>query len=137
MITKQCGGPPERMGGTSSRIIASQLEEARHSRAFVAEWYKEHGFRESAADDACTVASELVSNVVTHTRNGGVVRLYLSTAGPVIEVWDHSPEPPVVRPLDLTSNSGRGMAIVSALAESWGTNPLASGGKCVWALLRG
>ncbi len=117
-------------------MIAPRPEEAQKCRAFVAKWCKTQGFAENATDDACTIASELVANVVTHTRNGGVIRLYLSEAGPVIEVWDNSPEPPIVQPLDLSSNSGRGMAIVAALAATWGTNPLASGGKCVWAVLR-
>jgi hypothetical protein len=38
---------------------------------------------------------------------------------------------PVVRSPGPDAEGGRGLLIVSALARSWGTEPL-SAGKCVW-----
>ncbi|MFC9976244.1 ATP-binding protein [Spirillospora sp. NPDC127200] len=118
-----------------SRMIAKERAEVRRCRDFVAEWCEERGFHQNTADDARTIVSELVTNALTHTRGGGLLRLYLSDAGPVVEVWDLSTTLPNIRPLDLTGEEGRGLAIVARLSASWGCNPLASGGKCVWAVL--
>ncbi|MBW8485806.1 SMI1/KNR4 family protein [Actinomadura parmotrematis] len=67
---------------------------------------------------------------------GTAVRLFLSEAGPVVEVRDRSEKPPVVQPLRLHGASGRGLAMVQMIAAAWGCNPLASGGKAVYAVLR-
>ncbi|GAA2613989.1 hypothetical protein GCM10010411_56100 [Actinomadura fulvescens] len=65
-----------------------------------------------------------------------VVRVYLADAGPVVEVEDSSPELPVVRPLDSSSVSGRGLAMIKLLAAEVGWNACAGGGKCVYAVIK-
>ncbi|MFI6518530.1 ATP-binding protein [Spirillospora sp. NPDC050679] len=126
---------PRPVEGVVSRMIAKERAEVGRCRHFVAQWCEERGFRQSTADDARTIVSELVTNALTHTRGGALLRLYLSGIGPVVEVWDLSADLPTVRPFDLTSQQGRGLAIVAQLSASWGCNPLATGGKCVWAVL--
>jgi hypothetical protein len=52
-----------------------------------------------------------------------------------MEVWDPSSNLPHLvgaGPLDV---HGRGLVIVQALADDWGTCPAADGGKVVWAAL--
>ncbi|MFI0450653.1 ATP-binding protein [Actinomadura sp. 6N118] len=83
------------------------------------------------------IVSELAGNVVQHTDTTEmVVRVYLADAGPVVEVEDSSPQLPVVRPLDDSSLSGRGLAMIELLAAEVGWNACASGGKCVYAVVK-
>jgi anti-sigma regulatory factor (Ser/Thr protein kinase) len=84
------------------------------------------------ADDALVVTSELVTNVILHTLDGGVLRL-----------WDPRPDVPFRLEVHDThggipaiaagrSIGGYGLRIVDALADDWGVG-LLSTGKFVWA----
>ena len=90
------------------------------------------------ADDAELVVSELVTNAVlatTRTRRAVPVALYLA-ADPgrlTLLVWDASSELPVHRPHGDDSAGGRGLDIVQALSDRWGTQAPVRGGKVVWA----
>jgi anti-sigma regulatory factor (Ser/Thr protein kinase) len=90
--------------------------------------------------DAVSVAAELLGNAVRHAAPlpGGVVRMAwrLRRAGNIeIRVTDGgAPTPPAVREVDVESPDGRGLAIVTALAESWGVDRDGLG-QCVWARL--
>jgi anti-sigma regulatory factor (Ser/Thr protein kinase) len=89
------------------------------------------------ADDAETVASELVSNAVTHAP-APVVALGLTwTEGSRalgIVVTDPSPLPPVKRAPCKDTEHGRGLQIVEALSARWGWQPR-DPGKAVYAIL--
>ncbi|MGI5168815.1 ATP-binding protein [Spirillospora sp. CA-253888] len=79
---------------------------------------------------------ELLSNVAKHTAcDKAVVRLYLSEAGPVLEVVDTCPTMPKIKDFDLTTESGRGLAILQTLTRKVGWNAVDGGGKCVYVLL--
>ncbi|MGI5167001.1 ATP-binding protein [Spirillospora sp. CA-253888] len=116
-------------------MIDKERAEVGRCRHFVSEWCEERGVHPSTADNARIIASELVTNALTHTRGDALLRLYLSEAGPVVEVWDLSATLPAARPCDLTSEEGRGLAIVAQLSTSWGCGPMSSGGKRVWAVV--
>jgi two-component sensor histidine kinase len=119
----------------------------------------------AVSQDAEAVVSELVANAVTHGSpdkpSGGVGVVYLCLmagwssrsgmsgagaptarpAGPpasaVVEVWDASPLPPVLRqdvPAD--AENGRGMLMVDALCQSWRCDAISGWpGKRVRAVL--
>jgi anti-sigma regulatory factor (Ser/Thr protein kinase) len=84
-------------------------------------------------DDVRLATSELVTNVVNHTANGGELR-----------VWDPQPDVPLhlevedtdthipAIPTDPPEAGGRGLAIVQSVAEDWGIEQLPEG-KVVWA----
>jgi hypothetical protein len=79
--------------------------------------------------DVNVVASELVSNVVRHTDDGG--RMDAWDDDPLrLEVHDTSPELPITDPS--ASAGGRGLRIIDALCSDWGAEPT-SEGKVVWA----
>jgi anti-sigma regulatory factor (Ser/Thr protein kinase) len=84
-------------------------------------------------DDAALLVTELVANVVDHV--GGeaslAVELQLSGGRLRIAVADGSSVPPVVRELDMHSPRGRGMRLVQAIADRWGSEDR-DGGKRVW-----
>ncbi|OLT10128.1 hypothetical protein BJF79_05000 [Actinomadura sp. CNU-125] len=85
---------------------------------------------------AKVVVSELVTNVVRHTLSEtATVRVLLADRGTVVEVLDGCDVLPVVRDVDVLSEDGRGLAMLGALVKDWGAQPVAGGGKAVWALL--
>ncbi|MFC6065680.1 SpoIIE family protein phosphatase [Streptomyces ochraceiscleroticus] len=85
-------------------------------------------------DDARLLTSELLTNAVRHA--GGPVRLRLcrTESGLTVEVTDRSPQFPHPRTPGTGDESGRGLTLVDALADSWGTRP-AEDGKSVWFTL--
>ncbi|MEU6256442.1 SpoIIE family protein phosphatase [Streptomyces sp. NPDC047043] len=94
------------------------------------------------ADDAVLVVSELVTNAVVHAGTDVDVEFRLEeTAGAlVVEVSDHHPsrtprDSEAEVPYE-TPEYGRGLRLVSTLAESWGIT-FRRGTKTVWARLLG
>ena len=85
------------------------------------------------ADDAALLVTELASNALRH--GGPGVDLWVRPVeggGLRVEMVDgRASSLPVVRSPGPDAEGGRGLLIVSALARSWGTEPL-SAGKCVW-----
>ncbi|XVV15710.1 ATP-binding protein [Actinoplanes sp. CA-131856] len=84
-------------------------------------------------EDALLVITELVQNVVQHTGDGGEVAL--SGDGDVlVEVFDSSRELPRLLGPDPRRLGGRGMLLVDAVSDDWGSR-LTADGKVVWARL--
>lgn len=86
------------------------------------------------------VVSELVTNSVAAARampQIEPVRLWLlsDTRKVVVLVWDANPQPPALTEADEYHESGRGLFLVQAFSERWGSYPTPQmGGKAVWAL---
>lgn len=80
-------------------------------------------------------ASELVTNVIRHTREGGTLRVWdPKPAVPLrLEVEDHDPNPPQVCSPEPHEISGRGLGIVSRFSAGWGVDATFDG-KIVWAV---
>ncbi|NUP47300.1 MAG: PAS domain S-box protein [Catenulispora sp.] len=79
------------------------------------------------------LTSELLTNAVKHGRGGGTVTLRLLCFHDrlTVEVTDHSSREPRARHAGVGDESGRGLMLVEALAQAWGTRPT-GGGKTVW-----
>ena len=86
------------------------------------------------------VVSELVANSVTAARAmplAGPVRLWLlcDTRNVLVLVWDANPQLPVLIEAAEEAESGRGLLLVQAFSQRWGTYPTPQrGGKVTWAL---
>jgi hypothetical protein len=94
-----------------------------------------HGCGEELQQDAELVATEMITNALLHA--GPPIHLRVTTVGrgARVEVGDASRALPV-RPLRTVSGmTGRGLALLDALTESWGTDLVPNGGKVVWAQL--
>lgn len=110
--------------------------DAASARRAIDDWLVAHESTLEIRSSVVLVVSELVTNAVRHARTGfdlfaSVDGLHLS-----VEVWDRDTRPPVVQEVDGEAIGGRGMQIVEALADDWGTqrevrNGVA--GKAVWA----
>jgi anti-sigma regulatory factor (Ser/Thr protein kinase) len=96
--------------------------------------------------DAVAVAAELIGNAVRHAEPlpGGVIRVAWRLApegapdGSLVEVRvtdGGADDSPVVRSVGPDAVNGRGLAIVAALAQTWGVERDGLG-QCVWATLR-
>jgi anti-sigma regulatory factor (Ser/Thr protein kinase) len=94
------------------------------------------GARQSPADVALLV-TELVTNVVDHVGGESVLTLQVALSDDLlrIAVADGSALQPVVRELRAENPRGRGLRLVQAIADRWGTEEH-SGGKRVWFELR-
>jgi anti-sigma regulatory factor (Ser/Thr protein kinase) len=76
------------------------------------------------------LASELVTNALLYTNGPISVRL-LRDNSLLCEVYDTSDETPQLRAADHDDDGGRGLHLVKALSQRWGTRRT-SGGKSVW-----
>ena len=91
-------------------------------------------------DDAELVVSELVTNAVNATLdNPGVenVALYLAADEKRVFmlVWDGGDDEPQPKSHDDEAVGGRGLQIVDALTDRWGSCKADHGGKVVWVIL--
>jgi anti-sigma regulatory factor (Ser/Thr protein kinase) len=103
-----------------------------HARRFTARTLRRWK-AEEAADAVLLVVSELVTNALVHTQ--GPVRVDLTLRGDRVRVSvnDSSPRAPA-KPVivDWESTGGRGLLLVEAMSETFGSMPVA-GGKRVWS----
>ena len=94
-------------------------------------------------DDVAVVVSELVTNAMCHalpdsggTRARRKVRLALLQPGPCVlcAVADPSRAAPELKEADVLAETGRGLHVVGALADTWGYTQPSDRGKVVWAM---
>lgn len=102
----------------------------------IADWSTTRGERpdDLLVADACLVSSEMAANAVTHARSAFEVAVTCAEGAVRITVFDSGPgaaEAHAVEPLEVR---GRGLAIVSDVADRWGCDAV-PGGKVVWAEL--
>ncbi|MFD9435240.1 ATP-binding protein [Streptomyces sp. NPDC060002] len=88
-------------------------------------------------DDAQLCMSELVSNVITHVGPGTPATLAVSMSGVHLRIEVHDPDAralPTLLDANAEAESGRGMALVDAIADRWGVQ-LHADKKVTWCEL--
>lgn len=119
-------------------LFARRDRTARAAREFVAEALTQWGCRERL-DDIRLCTSELVTNALRHGAPSGrliLVRLELHDTQVLVEVHDSGDGKPTPRQAQDThdiSDDGRGLLLISAIADDWGVTPRRGPGKRVWA----
>jgi anti-sigma regulatory factor (Ser/Thr protein kinase) len=110
----------------------------RLARTFVADTLEAWAVEAQDVEAVQLVVSELVTNALRHAPESPSVTLELSMTrdGVRVMVSDHSPREPQLREAPWSAESGRGVELVDALADRWGTEPRRLGGKTVWCELR-
>ncbi|MEV7395064.1 SpoIIE family protein phosphatase [Streptomyces sp. NPDC091215] len=121
--------------GTSAEDVASiRLPEDARAAGEAREYVRRQLARWDLDDLLMTtelVVSELVGNVVRHAKGPILLRL-LRSGSLVSEVYDGSLTSPRIRRAGADDEGGRGLQLVAAVSQRWGTRFLGDG-KCIWA----
>jgi serine phosphatase RsbU (regulator of sigma subunit)/anti-sigma regulatory factor (Ser/Thr protein kinase) len=112
--------------------LASELTSARRARMLVRRRLRRWGLSE-LIPTAELLASELVTNAVRYAQGSIALRL-VREGGLVCEVFDDSAALPRLRHAGDEDERGRGLQVVSQLAQHWGARRTPSG-KVVWCEL--
>ncbi|HLF41353.1 MAG TPA: ATP-binding protein [Acidimicrobiia bacterium] len=86
----------------------------------------------SVVDVVELLTSEVVTNALLHARSAEELVVELHASCVRVAITDSSCDWPVRRSIEPDAVSGRGIAIVDALAHAWGVDPISEGGKRVW-----
>lgn len=106
---------------------------AAQGRAYVAAELA--GLPRGVIDDAQLVLTELVSNAQLHGAPPVVVSVTRQGDGARVEVADSGRRRLVLPAQSTDAMTGRGLAMVRAVARSWGVDPVPGDGKVVWAVV--
>lgn len=127
---------------TFSQLLSSTRRGARLARLLAVEQLRAWEVSPSVTERAEQIVAELANNAALHGRVQGRdfrLALTLDTGSLRIAVTDargnQLPFPSTsadVGPLP-DAESGRGLLLVAALADRWGTDPYPPGGKTIWA----
>jgi anti-sigma regulatory factor (Ser/Thr protein kinase) len=111
-------------------------EAAGRSRAFAAGVCAQWSLH-TIIDDVVLLVSELVTNAIVHARTKAVLRLARGGGMLSIAVADHAPTAlPQTGNGDPLAPGGRGLLLVTGLADTVGSYRTAGGSKVVWCALR-
>ncbi|WP_442737939.1 ATP-binding protein [Streptomyces pseudogriseolus] len=83
------------------------------------------------ASSVVLVVSELVTNAINHGRGEVEVEVRIADGAISVSVTDENPAPAVLRQAGPDDTSGRGMALVEAFSDKWG-----SSGEETWCEFR-
>jgi anti-sigma regulatory factor (Ser/Thr protein kinase) len=117
----------------TAAVLPGVPESVREARAMVC---RELGAGD-AAEAAALCVSELVTNAIAYTRSGlpggtFAVSVQAGPSGIVIRVRDGGARTlPVLADPEPGAEHGRGLLIVAAVADEWGTEPAAAG-RATW-----
>ncbi|MFF0293194.1 ATP-binding protein [Kitasatospora sp. NPDC004614] len=119
----------------------------RHSADILRRWQ----IPGAVIETANLIVSELTTNAVRHPADNEpqstgypslanvgtfTLGLQLTGTGLLVQVADHDPRPPVRREVGVEATGGRGLFLVSEMANRWGYyHPATAVGKVVWAEL--
>lgn len=117
----------------AERRFAPRPESAAEAREFVSSAVRETTIDH---DDALLLTSELVNNAIVHAKSDFEVRVSIEDAEAVrIDVVNHAPQL-LLLAREPSDESGRGLAILDAIASAWGFERQADV-KSVWFQLSG
>ncbi len=112
-------------------VLAPDPASVRRARALVRQVCVQAGLAEDDVDAAVLLTSETVTNAFTHGRSEARLCAVARGARVRVEVADDDSRHPQRAERDEDSLSGRGLALVEALAAAWGVRDDRYG-KTVW-----
>jgi anti-sigma regulatory factor (Ser/Thr protein kinase) len=115
---------------TAETVFPAVPESVGAARRFTRAALARHDIDPSIIDTATLLVSELATNAVVHATS--TICLRIGVGDDIrVEVKDASDDAPMPGAADSDAESGRGLAIVTTLADSWDWSPRPSG-KVVW-----
>ncbi|WP_406168261.1 ATP-binding protein [Streptomyces sp. NBC_00996] len=127
---------------TFAQLLSSTRRGARLARLLAAEQLRAWPVSPGVTERAEQIVAELAANAALHGRvNSRDFRLTLTlgTTADLLRIavtdarGERIPSPPADCGTPLHAESGRGLLLVTALADRWGVEPYPPGGKTVWA----
>jgi anti-sigma regulatory factor (Ser/Thr protein kinase) len=115
-------------------VLPSQPASVAAARRFVATQCRRW---QLTGDGAQLVVSELVTNAVRYAGGEVTVTVRRIDDHIIVAVRDDSPRRPKLLDVAEDSTSGRGLAIVDAVADRWDVDLHGPAGKTVWAEISG
>jgi anti-sigma regulatory factor (Ser/Thr protein kinase) len=115
---------------TAETVFPAVPESVGSARRFTRAALGRHDIEPQIIDTATLLVSELATNAIVHASSA--VKLRIDVGDEIrVEVRDADEAPPIAPPADIGRESGRGLAIVTTLADEWSWSPRSSG-KVVW-----
>ncbi|HET6560349.1 MAG TPA: SpoIIE family protein phosphatase [Marmoricola sp.] len=121
----------ERFESAVTHRITGDITAVGEARRVVAGHLLEWELPEEVVDEVVLMTSELVTNAFVHGRPPLDLRLRRTATEVVVEVQDRAAYRPRRRRAQEDDESGRGLQIVSVLADRWGSRATGRG-KSVW-----
>jgi anti-sigma regulatory factor (Ser/Thr protein kinase) len=122
----------DRLDVDASLHLPADPTSAARARRFIGEFCTAAQLPTEVCQTAALLVSELVTNAVVHGRTSATIEVHRPAQTLRVAVRDDNPDlPPVGSTPDLTSESGRGLLIVSRLSRRWGVERVGPG-KAVW-----
>ncbi len=121
------------LADSAETVFPAVPESVGAARRFTRAALNRHAIAPETIDIAILLVSELATNAIVHASSSVRVRILVGD-DVRIEVWDAGVEGPTVTPGDSERESGRGLELVSNLADGWDWSPRAEG-KVVWFAL--
>lgn len=106
----------------------------KQARTFVADHLE--GQDDQLVADATLMVSELVTNAIRHGSGPCVLTLELTMVAMRVDVRDAGTATPMMRSPSPDDAFGRGLVIVSELADDWGIDAMPGIGNNVWFSMR-
>jgi serine/threonine-protein kinase RsbW len=125
--------PAPRSGDAQELELPPQRSSARVARHWVMHTIAASGVTGPQNQVVELLTAEVVANAAVHGPADGTIRVraWTDARHAYVSVSDDSSTSPVVRHPEPSDVSGRGMALVQALADDWGVE-VGPGGKTVW-----
>ncbi|MFF4762593.1 SpoIIE family protein phosphatase [Streptomyces sp. NPDC001292] len=125
-------GPDGELFRNAALELLGGVEAAPRARAFASGVLTSWRFPPDLHDLGVLAASELVANSLQHGSPPMRLRLRRTDRRLIVEVTDGDDHLPRRRRADPGDESGRGIAIIAAIATNWGSRRAPGGGKAVW-----
>ncbi|GCD33615.1 ATP-binding protein [Streptomyces chrestomyceticus JCM 4735] len=127
---------------TFAQLLSSTRRGARLARLLASEQLRAWPVSPGVTERAEQIVAERAANAALHGHVGGRdfrLTLALDTTASLLRIavtdarGEHLPSPPAECGTSLDAESSRGLLLVTALADGWGTEPYPCGSKTVWA----
>ena len=126
----------ERLDAAASLHLPPVPASAGKARRFIAELCTATQMPTEMCETAALLVSELVTNAIIHGKTSATIEVHRPPDTLRVSVRDDNPVlPPIGTSPTLSAESGRGLTIVSLLADAWGVEQL-DNGKAIWFELR-
>src|SRR4051794_35208983 len=118
----------ERLDAAAALHLPPDVSSPARARRFIVELCGATGMPAELCETAALLVSELVTNAIIHGKTSATIEVHRPPESLRVSVRDDNPVLPAVgtKPA-LNAESGRGLTIVSVLADAWGVEQLEAG----------